>query len=84
MAVNVTCSSAVNVTCSSLLKPSGFVTLSVMLQNGSAAKSRAPAEARRDLERKEIFVLANLEASLLREFMFLPGRPQSYQETDFN
>lgn len=75
---------AVNVTYSSLLKSSGFVTLSAMLQNGSAAKSRAPAEARRDLERKEIFVLANSEASLLREFMFLPGRPQSYGETDFN
>lgn len=75
---------AVNVTYSFLQKPSGFVTLRVMLQNGSAAKSRAPAEARRDPQRKEIFVLANLEASLLREFMFLPGSPQSYQETDFN
>lgn len=75
---------AVNVTHSSLLKSSAFVTLSVMRQNGSAAKSRAPAEAPRDLERKESFVLANLEASLLRGFLFLPGSPQSYRETDFN
>lgn len=36
------------------------------------------------LRGRKFFVLANLEASLLREFMFLPGRPQSNRETDFN